>query len=488
MKNISELFKTAKSEIIRKDRRIADLQRELDDVMFRRGFGGQKRMRSEESFERNREEVGGGPQLWKNAQDSSGSRRSPSVARKRDDELGATSSKKASSDRDYNGPHHSKYLQNRGRRGSRMNSYMTRRKYERRYVEKEAETNEEELHPRDYHRPQHWKDVQNQRENRTSPNMRDEQSFEECNSKRNRNEFSDRDDNRRKHPQNRSENRNSPNLSRIKYEQKYDETELKRNKEELSSRDNYELQHCKNAGNHKRSRWGPSVAKDHEKERQRQSEDSRHSNDDRHVLNKDKREDRSLSRDRRHGRRYESNSQGRSGNTDNKRNDDLRGHEEANSEIAHRLDSINYKESFTSKSENIHRMPKSSKEIENVEQKSLKLEESEKEFDRITLEQKTATIFSVETVTSQINIDTATTQRISEEIEEKVEHKTKCSDLEKNYAINREDTNCGANHVPCVNEIDTKLRTTLNSGTDENITKKVTPPAKRRRCVVSFKN
>lgn len=61
MKNISELYKTAKLEITRKDRRIESLQRELDNLVFRRRGSRMKRMRDEDGEEskakRNKEDV-----------------------------------------------------------------------------------------------------------------------------------------------------------------------------------------------------------------------------------------------------------------------------------------------------------------------------------------------------------------------------------------------------------------------------------------------
>lgn len=41
--NISTLFRTAKAEIARKDQRIAELQSELDDLIFKRMKTSQKR-------------------------------------------------------------------------------------------------------------------------------------------------------------------------------------------------------------------------------------------------------------------------------------------------------------------------------------------------------------------------------------------------------------------------------------------------------------
>lgn len=436
MKNISELFKTAKSEIIRKDRRIADLQRELDDLMFRRGFGGQKRMRSEE---RKKED---GAQLWKN---QSGSRRSPSMVRMKDND--ARSSKEG--ERNFNRPHHWKNVQDRGRRGNRNNSFMARR----RYVENDGELS------RNYNRPHHWKNAQDQRENRNSPTMtsvRDEHNFEECDTKRNREEFTDR-----------SQHWRHSHFARIKQEQRCEETETKGNEEESSNKNNY-----KNAENHKRSRRDSVVSKDHERERQKQSADTTQNHVDRQVINENRREYRSRSRDCRYGKRYRSVSREGSGNKDNKKNYDGRVEKRASSETTQfKKDNVNYKESLESKSENLHKIPKSPREIEYIEQT---LEEGQIESD-INLDQKSG---KSETVTSQINIDT--------EIQE-VECKTECA---SDYTKNNEDadTSSEPNNVPSVNEIDKNLRTSISGSSDANATKKLTPPAKRRRCVVSFKN
>lgn len=125
-RNISELYKTAKVEIARKDRTIADLQRELENFIFRRRAGQNKRAREEQTIEeseakRTKEQAAPGEKI--RSRSRSGSRCSQKSGRDRYFGRGRERNRDGdASRRRHGGWDDSKHRKEDGRKGRRSHS------------------------------------------------------------------------------------------------------------------------------------------------------------------------------------------------------------------------------------------------------------------------------------------------------------------------------------------------------------------------------